>query len=227
MRRPQCYNQPYFFGAGFKRERPDAMWERHQSHEVTSAATTLSMIQQWRWWRSRRLWSWPLWPPIWTQRTQQSEKRQPRDNGRTREAPQEQRASSNDVKKSMSAMQWASTQGKGWLQQLQATAAQQRAVMTRATTTTKKRLQVAKKKARTTTSMTILPWRWLHLPKRQRQPVVLFLESCTRSSSLTTTLMPFLPRRRVFWVTVRPFGHLTVCASKKGVRQKLVWSKII
>ncbi len=91
----------------------------------------------------------------------------------------------------------------------------------------KKRSRAAKKKARTTTSMTILPWRWLLPPKRQRRPVALFLESRARLSSPMTTLMPFSPRRQVFWATVRPFGHLTVRASKKGFGQKLVWSKII
>ncbi len=34
-----------FFGAGLKRERPDAMWEQHQLHKAMSAATTSSTIQ--------------------------------------------------------------------------------------------------------------------------------------------------------------------------------------
>jgi hypothetical protein len=42
----------------------------------------------------------------------------------------------------------------------------------------------------------------------------------------------FLTRRRVFWATVQPFGHLTVRASKKGVWSKIslvknTWSKFI
>jgi hypothetical protein len=102
-----------------------------------------------------------------------------------------------------------------------------RAATTRAAITTKKRSQAKKKKARTTTNTTILPWRWLRPPKRQKQPVVSFLKSRARLLSPTTILMPFSLRWRVFWATVRPFGHLTVRASKKWFGQKLVWSKII
>ncbi len=38
--------------------------------------------------------------------------------------------------------------------------------------------------------------------KKQKRPVASFLESRARSSSPTTTLMPFSPRRRVSWATV-------------------------
>ena len=76
------------------------------------------------------------------------------------------------------------------------------AATTRAATTTKKRSRARKKKARTTTNTTILLWRWLRPPKRQKRPVASFLKSRARSSSPTTTLMPFLPRQRVSWATV-------------------------
>jgi hypothetical protein len=197
MRRPQRYNQPYFFGR----------WSQEKALDRNVGAASIAQGNE----RRDDIIDDTRMTPMTIatimivaavaanldakDATIKSEKRRLRGDGQMREAPQKQRALSNDVKKSVSTTQRALTQGKGRLQRLQVTAAQGRTAMIRAATTTKKWSRVAKKKARTTTSMTISPWRWLRPPKRQRRPVTSFLKSCVRSSSPTTTLMLFLPRR--------------------------------